>query len=301
MLKSKQYQQAAATGAYDLIIYDRCPPEKMPQANTLFIAAAPPVETAVNSSAAAEDHGKWWSLGEPVASPQIIDTARNHPLMQWIDMTRVEIAEARPVTPPPGGTRLIDSNKGTLLAIAPRDEFQDAVLAFEIYGIDRQGRPVANTNWPIHRSFPEFVYAVLEFLGGNRTTPAAEMPKPGQPITLKADTSSDELQVRTPSRTTVAVPRGASGSFHFTATDELGPYEVLDHGTLIDRFSVNLFDPSESDIRRPMENSLQVGHLAIPATSGYASARRETWKWLLAAALAVLLAEWYIYNRRVYV
>ncbi len=67
------------------------------------------------------------------------------------------------------------------------------------------------------------------------------------------------------------------------------------------RFTVNLFDPLESDIRPPQENSLQIGQLTVPAKSGYASARRETWKWLLAAALVVLLAEWYIYNRRVYV
>ena len=65
--------------------------------------------------------------------PQIIDTDRAHPLMQWLDLGDVDIAAARPVTPPSGGTRLIDSSKGTLLAIAPREGFEDAVLGFDLY------------------------------------------------------------------------------------------------------------------------------------------------------------------------
>ncbi len=302
MLASKDYQRAAAAGTNDLIIYDRCRPEQMPQSNTLFIAALPPLpEPSADKSSSAEAGPRWWSLGEPIASPQIIDSARNHPLMQWLDMANVEIAEARPVIPPPGGQVLLDSTKGALLAIAPRDEFEDAVLGFEIYGADKQGQPLANTNWPIRRSFPTFVYAVLEYLGGSRATLAAEMPKPGQTIALKSNSASEQLQVRTPSGTTVAVPRSTSGSFHFSATDELGPYEILDQGKTAERFTINLFNSAESDLRPPQENSLQIGQVPVPAKSGYASARRETWKWLLAAALVVLLAEWYIYNRRVYV
>ena len=28
---------------------------------------------------------------------------------------------------------------------------------------------------------------------------------------------------------------------------------------------------------------------------------RETWKWIAAAALVLLLLEWYVYNRRIFV
>lgn len=299
VLNTKEHQHSAAAGTYDLIIYDRCRPEKLPLANTLFIAAAPPRPESANGNSV-NDGANWWSLGDPVTSPQIIDSVRNHPLMQWLDLGNVEIAEARPVTPPSGGIRLLDSNQGTLLAIAPRDEFEDAVLGFEIYSTGNKGQSLANTNWPIRRSFPTFVYALLEYLGGNRSALAVDMPRPGQPIALKAATSSDQLQVRTPSSIIVAIPRDKSGSFHFTATDDLGPYEVLENGKVTKRFTVNLFDPSESDIRPPQANSLQIGQTTVPAQSGYESARREIWKWLLSAALVVLLVEWYIYNRRVY-
>src|SRR5262245_33365657 len=149
VLKSKEHQRAAAAGAFDLVIYDRCQPEKMPRANTLFIGAVPPVESdaALSSSADAkssaapkkESGESHWSLGEQVTYPQIIDTDRAHPLMQWLDLGDVDIAAARPVTSPSGGTRLIDSSKGTLLAIAPREGFEDAVLGFDLYSTDQNG------------------------------------------------------------------------------------------------------------------------------------------------------------------
>ena len=38
----------------------------------------------------------------------------------------------------------------------------------------------------------------------------------------------------------------------------------------------------------------------IAAKEGKQVARQELWKWLLLGAIGVLIFEWYIYNRRVY-
>ena len=315
VLKTKEHQRAAAGGAFDLIIYDRCQPEQMPRANTFFIGAVPPVDasstlkeqTQTGGSAAAKPESgktsgeKWWSLGDAATYPQIIDSDRTHPLMQWLDMGDVDIAEARPVNPPAGATRLLDSNKGTLLAIAPREGFEDAVLGFDLYSSDPSGDQTPNTNWPIRRSFPAFVYAVLNYLGGASGVQAGESVKPGQPIALRSDAPIDQLSVLTPSGGTVSATRGAGGTFHFSDTAELGPYEVRDGSKLIERFTVNLFDPPESNIAPAKEQSIQIGHVTVGGRAGYQPIRQETWKWLLVAGLAVLLFEWYIYNRRVYV
>ena len=40
--QGRSTKRPAAAGAFDLVIYDRCHPEQMPQANTLFIADLPP-------------------------------------------------------------------------------------------------------------------------------------------------------------------------------------------------------------------------------------------------------------------
>jgi len=326
ILETKEHQRAAASGAFDLVIYDRCKPQELPRANTLFIGEAPP-ETSVGnalrgvpgtaqrpfptgsdtaeskSGEAASDSSapapRWWSLGDPVVYPQIIDIDRTHPLMQWLDLGDVEIAEGRPITLPSGGTRLVDSNKGTLFAMAPREGFEDAVLGFDIYTVDKDGDIVLNTNWPIKRSFPSFIYAVLGYLGGGQAAQSGETVKPGQPVAIKSEVPSEELTVETPQGAKRSATRGKDGAFHFSQTDELGPYEVSDGTNTIERFTVNLFDEMESNIRPAKEQTLQIGNVPVDAAAGTEPVRRETWKWLLLAALVVLLAEWYIYNRRV--
>ena len=66
------------------------------------------------------------------------------------------------------------------------------------------------------------------------------------------------------------------------------------------RLAVNLFDPSESQIAPRADAAIQIGHVDVEGQKTWEGARRELWKILLISALAVLLFEWYIYNRRVY-
>ena len=81
----------------------------------------------------------------------------------------------------------------------------------------------------------------------------------------------------------------------------MGVYEVRSGGKTIQRFAVNLFDPNESEIRARAEEAVKIGHVEVAGQSQWEPARRELWRFLLLAALGVLLFEWYIYNRRVYV
>ncbi len=60
---------------------------------------------------------------------------------------------------------MIDSNKGTLLAIGPREGFEDAVLGIDFLKADEHGEATANTNWPIKLSFPLFVSNLLQYFG----------------------------------------------------------------------------------------------------------------------------------------
>ena len=66
----------------------------------------------------------------------------------------------------------------------------------------------------------------------------------------------------------------------------------------IHRVAVNLFDEIESNI--PPVPELQTEYEKIEGTRGVERTRREAWKLILLLALGVLLVEWYVYNRRVY-
>ena len=184
--------------------------------------------------------------------------------------------------------RLVDSNKGTLLAIADRDQFEDAVMGFEIYGANDKGEQYANTNWPIRRDFPTFVYAVLEHLANRgRQSPANRFSR-ANPSHLRAKlpptkSKSAPHPARKPSL--AAMP---TANFAFPTQGNSGPYEVLEQNRVAQRFTVNLFDPAESDIRPATENSIQIGHVTVAGQAGYEPVRREFWKWLALGALVVL-------------
>ena len=49
-LDSQDYANAAADSKYDLIVFDRCAPKKMPEANTLFFGSVPPAVPSSDAS-----------------------------------------------------------------------------------------------------------------------------------------------------------------------------------------------------------------------------------------------------------
>ena len=217
--------------------------------------------------------------------------------MQFVEMNDVLLRTGTPLVAPPGSTTLVDSNAGALIAIGPREGYEDLVLGFEIAGADR-----VETNWPLRPSFPTFVLNVLRYLGGGRHTASAlATVRPGQPVVLLSEANSNKLNVVTPSGRSIPLTLGVSNEFNFTDTEELGVYTVQESDRELRRFAVNLFDRQESNLVPRSDESIRLGHREIPPRAEPEAGRREGWKYLLLAAVAILLLEWYIYNRRVYV
>ncbi|HUY34310.1 MAG TPA: BatA and WFA domain-containing protein [Pirellulales bacterium] len=282
-LSKPDYRKQADGGGYDVVIYDRCRPEQMPQANTLFIGQLP--------------LGGDWKADAKVDVPQIIDVDHAHPLMHIVAMGDVLIVEGTPLFPPSGGTTLIDTQAGAMFAIAPREGYEDAVLGFTI--VDPAGKVGVGTNWPTKASFPVFVLNVIEYLGGARSSLDSGSVRPGQPVAWRSDTPAERIQVKPPQGAPFDVARGPLNTFNVTSTADVGVYEVRAGEQGLGSFAVNLFDSNESDVRPALE--LGVGDYKVVGSTHREPARRDLWKIVLLAALAVLLVEWYIYNRRVYV
>jgi len=286
LLDTADYQRQAALGTFDLVIYDRCAPRELPQANTLFLGALP-----------GDDR---WPAAPRQSAPQILDIEREHPLMHYLEMGDVTIADGTPLTPPPGSRVLIDTDVGPLAAIGPREGFEDTVLGFELVGTDPEGKTYANTDWPIRVSFPVFWRNTLIYLGAATTEAAPISIQPGQPITLRSGKPVEAVRVRDPDGRWHDVPRGPQNAFLFGATARTGVYEVQTvKGQPVDqRFAVNLFDSTESDLRPRTE--LETQYEKISGSGELETTRREAWKLLLLAGLVVLGGEWYVYHRRVY-
>lgn len=324
-LKTKTHLRDAAAGGFDLIIYDRCVPEEMPRANTLFIGQLPPIPNwQANEDAKVPSEEEGANLLQTVVAPSIIDWNRAHPLLAHIELGNFDIVETLVVDPPAGGTALIDAAEGAIAAIAPRDGYEDAVLGFAIL-VEEDGRLQRNTDWINRHSFPTFWLNALEYFV-NDSAGGARSYRPGKAVELRPlVATTDKIDVISPDGVTTTLRRRGSEPFVYQSTETTGIYQVQEAGSVIERFAVNLFDRRESDVRLRRGNaedsintasadgsdsakdsnqevaSLQIGNIQVNATAGAAPARKELWRYLLLAALAILVVEWYVYHRRVYV
>jgi hypothetical protein len=309
-LTSQEYQTNANQAKYDLIIYDSCSPEKMPSASTLFLGGLPPadiqppaIEPAksdnTNTPATANEDDKW-VFGEPTGPVIILDVNRSHPISQYLEMASVGIVEARTVKPPASGAVMMISDIGPVFSLCPRGPFQDAVLGFDIVRPTADGYEM-NSDWGIKRSFPVFVLSAVEQLAGGVTEASAPTVQPGLPMQLMLSNRFQSYKIVDPKGRTQTIERGPDGRFLYTQTDQPGVYEVRAEGLdePVERFCVNLFSNRESNLKVGLE--LKTGSEAIAATSNSIRARQELWRWLLLLALGLLMLEWIVFNRRIFI
>lgn len=277
-LESDTGKQLAASGSIDLFVYDACVPPTMPEANTLFLGALPP--------------GEVWKASDPSGPLFVIDVHRTHPLMQYVELGSLLIAEGIGLELPPTATELARTEAGVLMAVAPRGSYQDCVVGMVLHG--------GNTNWPNRRSFPIFLLNALEFLGGASSATGARSFQPGQPAVIHVANRYDQVLISTPSGKEHRLSRHGQPQVVFSQTDDLGAFIVQDpeQGHVLQTFTVNLFSDQESNIATLPE--VQIGSQAVQAVDHQPRrVRKEYWRWLLVAALIALSIEWVVYIKRI--
>lgn len=291
--KSK-YLEPAQQGKFDLVVFDRCAPEledQMPQANTIFVGRPPPPWQPLGKTQPA---GKTL---EKVDQPAIKGWTNQHGLLRYLTgLHEVGLYEAYRIGGlPPRTPKLMEGDRDLLLMFTlSRGPYTDAVLAFPILNDIGEW----NTNWPLLPSFPLFWRNVLYTLGNIRDAAAEENVQPGQVKSLKPGPGIDKLQVTPPNNAApTQLDRGTRADFAFGGTDQLGVYSSSWAGGSR-RFAVNLLDSDEGNLQpRP---DIKIG--AETVSAGVPDKRpRELWKWLILAALVVVVVEWYVYNQRVFV
>ena len=294
--KEEKFVREMKTGRFDLVIFDRFRPESSPEANTLYFGAFPP--------------GAAYDKVRAVERPVILDWDVTHPLMQFVrDLATVIINKAGIVDLPTGATSLIESNLGPIAFIAPREGFSDVVVTFPL--LDGES---FNTTWFKNISFPLFLFNSLQTLGNSRESLADEIHFPGEPVTLRLESIGSEVKVVGPNGSDLGpLAKSSHGNYVFNRADRTGIYHARWGEKGILPFVVNQFDTRESDIAPrglvpdgvPPEKAdaykIKIGYNPVTGAKSLAPSRIDWWKPIAAVALGLLLFEWYIYNRRIYV
>jgi hypothetical protein len=256
-------------------ILDGVIPATLPPGNLLFIA--PPRSTELFSVTG--------EIEFPLARPAPGD----EPLLRNVSVADVNIFKATRIVPGAWARVVIDSDGGPLLVAGERDGRRVAVLTFALQQSDL----------PLTVAFPLLVSNLAGFLVPGLGVDTAQV-SPGQPIAVSVDARVSEVRFTRPDGRAERL-EVRNGQAIAPDTEQLGPYviEQYEGGTLVARrrYAVNLFNPDESRIApQTALNIAQVSGL-LQAVTREQVGRQEFWRWLAAAALAVLIVEWFVYQR----
>lgn len=202
-------------------------------------------------------------------------------LLRGVSLKDVHVQSAAAVKPPSGWRAVISAASDPLLLVKDGDP-RDALLTFDLH----------HSDLPLRAAFPILMQNLLQYLlpGGFENQVFA----PGQSVGLAAEPGARWADVTTPdghtSRLTPPFPP-------YTDTVQPGVYTVrqqLQSGSRVSRFVVQLQDPSISRIAPGAQPPVQPSDRPVGVLP---RGTLEIWPFLVAAGLAILLAEWIVYLR----
>ena len=231
-----------------------------------------------------------------VEFPTIIDWDRSHPVNRFVVYTDLAIENSLVLHRERGFRPLVESDEGALIAWRTDRSPGAAPVSSVVIGFD-----ILVTNWPLgHHSFPVFFANTVDWLASNTSGGAATRFRTGERVVYRPEDPGDPAwetaRVRLPSSAVVAPTRDARGRLVVTAASEAGVYDVLVDDEVRARLPVSVLDTKES--RLTPQEKVSFGDYEVVVAKGVGETIREYWKWLALGALAFVMIEWYVYNRR---
>jgi len=285
---------------YDVIVLDRWLPESvgevLPPGRWLIFGAVP------TGPGGLIDNGEG-------GLTTIIDAQTDHPVLRAFTLDPLVIAKMRKVELPEdsGAQVLAETPQGPAIIEMSGVEYRAIVVPWEI----------EQSNWPFQVGFVVFLGGAIDYLSSDSYSEAeaggaARQFRPGDILVDRLPLDATNVDVaRVPGgepETTTPTGDGRitfgpierTGVYRVRWTGSAGATDVVDGGRVSRFFAANLSSSDESDVRTAEQMTLA----SQTVTAQENEARREVrrlWPWLILAGLGIIMFEWFIYNRKVYV
>jgi hypothetical protein len=262
---------ADPASAFDITVLDNVTPAVWPRGNVLAFHTA---------------NTNWFPSWSKLEEPAIVGVRANHPLLRFASLDNVLISESLAVKTPTWGTALVDAPQNPLIIAGELGRQRIVWVGFD----------VLQSTWPLRVSFPIFVANAVDWLNPSSINASQLTVQTGKPFRWLLPQGVTAAQITTPDgETRPANVNPATGELLFGDTLKQGIYRVT-AGTNQLVFCANLLDAAESDTTPKAE--LKLGRYAQAAATHVRPASLELWRWIAAAGLVVLMAEWWYYHRR---
>lgn len=228
-----------------------------------------------------------FKAGAAVNSPGILDWENSHPLNRFLDYDNLLISSSSKLTLPEGATVMLRSTHTPLIALWDGSQGSVCVTGFD----------PTKSNWPLLLSFPLFLNNCLEYFSEKQAHRIENNIQAGRTITMPPSQALPVIIA--PDGRKHEMARSAAGGFTFAGVEQCGIYRVTLPENAGVSIAANLFDRRESLL--DTTESLVIGSKTVKTTSIDKQVNREYWRYLVIAFLVVLLVEWFVYHRRIFV
>lgn len=263
---------------YDLVIFDTYEPEGLGRGSYLFWNSIPPVPGV--------------EYVEEIEQPVIIDWHRTHPINRFLRLDNFLVRSAMHINWPREAEVLLEAREAPLITALEKDDRRIVTVAFDAY----------NSTWPQRSvSFPIFVNNAILWLIGAESQERRDMFKTGDTIPLVTDDVSATFTITHPDGEEETLVAESNRAAYFTRTQEKGLYTIEQAGKPESRrrIAVNLLSQSESTIGA--RESVLVGNDPVQVEREEIRRDKELWPLLAILGFVVLIVEWFIYSRRVWI
>lgn len=261
--------------AYDLVIFDDYSTDRLPPGNYLFFGGIPKIEGV--------------SIGADVTDQPIVFGRETHPLLHSVNYDSLHIADWKRLTLPKSALPLLEGEDSVVMALYGDAGHRYVIAAFDLM----------DSYFPLTVAFPVFLQNVVMFMAGGDITQSGHMTTPGETFSLTVPPGSENAKITRPDGGRESVDVRGRATASYARTREPGLYNVAydDPRKTADSFAVNLLDETESHIAP--NSTLTIGAEAIAAKAATSRVNEALWPYAAAVALAFVLLEWWVYNRRV--
>jgi len=270
--------------AFDVVVFDRHSTARLPQGNYIFWGAVPEI-TGV-------------SAGPMAPAEMVFNWEERHPILRHVGVETMDVVRWLPLKLPPEAVKLVEGETVPIFAYLSRGSSQFLISAFSLTLPDEAGIPRENSKWAASADFIIFMQNAIAFLSGSSGASVSGF-SPGQPVSFNLRKPLDSVEVTRPDGSIDTIPTSGGQTAHYGRTQSVGTYR-LRAGSEPDRaFAVNLFNETESTVAPA--SAIQLGAEKVVTATGAVRVSRPAWNVFLMAMLGVLLLEWIVYNRRVFV
>jgi hypothetical protein len=267
---------------YNVVILDGHSTRRLPPGGYLFFGATPLIEGV--------------DMTGMVTGQPLLDWDETHPVLRHVGIESMTLFSWHKLQLPSNAKTLIEGASGPVMSLLSRDRNEFLLCAFSLFDEERTH---LNTDWVYQDGLVVFMSNALRYLSGSSTIGQQPSARPGYAFTVGAKPGVRSLNVRRPDGKTDSVPVLPSGLFTYGQTDRVGFYEINTGVPGEDARAVNLLDENESLIA--INGNFRIAAGDLKTTQASEQVNRALWPWLLGALGIILLIEWIIYNKRVFV